>query len=92
MNFSKNGVLSNSTNDIDVKILQVLERYLSNLDIHDDVGGCTIIPYRIEFRDDRWEKINDAIKKLDGSWVKATKFTRGYWRIPKRNNKYTTVY
>ncbi|MGA3297097.1 MAG: hypothetical protein ABSD41_06560 [Candidatus Bathyarchaeia archaeon] len=63
-------------------IRKALEPYLSNLDIiRDDVGGCTITPYRIEFQDDRWDEINDAIKKLDGSWVKATKFTRGYWRI-----------
>ena len=65
-------------------IRKALEPYLSNLDIiRDDVGGCTITPCRIEFRDDKWYKVDDAIKKLGGSWVMATKFTRGYWRIPK---------
>ena len=28
-------------------------------------------------------EVVDAIKKLDGSWVKGTKFTKAHWRIPK---------
>ena len=67
----------------DNEIRKVLEPYLSNLEIiSDGVGRYTIAPYRIEVRDTRWHEINDAITKLGGSWVEATKFTRGYWRIP----------
>lgn len=65
-------------------IRKALESSLSNLDtIRDDAGGFTIIPHGIEFQDNKWYEVNDAIKKLGGSWVIPTKFTRGYWRIPK---------
>ena len=76
--------VSNSSNDIEGKIRKALEPYLSNLDIiSDDAGGFTIVPHGIEFQDTRWYAINEPIKKLDGSWVKPTKFTRGYWQILK---------
>jgi hypothetical protein len=69
-------------------IHKALESYLSNLDIvRDDAGGFTIIPHGIEFRDKKWYEINDAIRKLDGSWVKATQFTRAYWKIVKDKGK-----
>jgi len=66
---------------------KALAPYLSNLEIRDDVDSCTIAPSGIEFRDPHWNEINDEIKKLNGSWVKATKFTRGYWRIVKDKGK-----
>ena len=68
-------------------IRKALEPYLSEVDIpRDDVAGVTVKPFRT-FDDDkgflRWYEINDAIKKLGGSWVKATKYTKAHWRIPK---------
>ena len=68
-------------------IRKALEPYLADLDIlRDDVAGVTVKPFRT-FDDDksflRWYEINDAIKKLGGSWVKATKYTKAHWRIPK---------
>lgn len=88
LNFYKNGVLSNSSNDPYGTIRKALESHLSNLDITpDDAGGYTIVPHKIEFQDDKWYEINDVIKKLHGSWVKATKFTRAYWKILKDNGK-----
>jgi hypothetical protein len=69
-------------------IHKALESYISNLDITpDDAGGYTIVPHKIEFRDKKWYEINDAIRKLNGSWVKATQFTRAYWKIVKDNGK-----
>ena len=68
-------------------IRKALEPYLADLDIlRDDVAGVTVKLFR-NFDDDkaylRWYEINDAIKKLGGSWVKATKYTKAHWRIPK---------
>jgi len=68
------------------RVRKVLEPYLSDLDIvRDDVGGCTVKPFR-NVDDDKsflqWYKIDRAIRKLHGSWVKPTRFTKGHWRIP----------
>lgn len=65
-----------------------LETYLASstyraLAIHDDPGGCTLEAYGIEFQDNKWHEVNDAIKELGGSWILATKSTEAHWRIPK---------
>lgn len=68
-------------------IRRALAPFLSDVDIlRDDVGGCTVKPYRYADDDEsflRWYEINDAIKKLGRSWVKGSKYTSGHWRIPK---------
>lgn len=68
-------------------IRKALAPYLSDVDIlRDDASGCTVKPFR-SFDGDkgflRWYEINDAIRKLGGSWVKGTRFTKGHWRIPR---------
>jgi hypothetical protein len=68
-------------------IRKALEPYMADVDIlHDDPGGVTVKPYRDSTDDKsflRWYEINSTINRLGGSWVKATRFTEGHWRIPK---------
>jgi len=69
-------------------VRKLLKPYLADLEIlHDDPGGCTVAPWNIEYCDSRWHEINDAIKQLDGSWIKATRFSKGHWRIPRLQNR-----
>lgn len=72
-------------------IREALAPYLADVDIlRYDVGGCTVKPFR-SFEDDegflRWYEINDAINKLGGSWIRATKYTKGHWRIPRDQSR-----
>ena len=63
---------------------KALEAYLPDLEIiHDDPTGCTVAPYKIQFGDNKWCKVNYVISQLGGVWVKSTRFTKGHWRIPK---------
>jgi hypothetical protein len=68
-------------------IRKALEPYLGELGIlRDDAGGVTVKPFRDSTVDKsflRWYEINAGINRLGGSWVKATRFTEGHWRIPK---------
>ena len=69
-------------------IRKALEPYLSDVDItRDDVSDCTVKPFR-KFEGDegflRWYANNDLIThKLGGSWIRATKYTKARWRMPK---------
>jgi hypothetical protein len=73
------------------RVRRTLEPYLVILNfIHDDVGGSTV-EYSGNLDDDegylRWFKINRLINELGGSWRKATKYSRGHWRVPILDEK-----
>lgn len=70
-------------------IRKALAPYLSDVDIlRDDVAGVTVKPFRDSLHDEsdesflRWFEIDRAIGKLGGTWMRATKYTKGHWRIP----------
>jgi hypothetical protein len=69
------------------RIRKELASYLTDLNfVHEGPAGATV-EYLGERETDQgwlhWYEINDAIKRLGGSWVKATKYTESHWRIPK---------
>ncbi len=65
-------------------VRKALEPYLPDLEfLQESAAGCTVASHNIEFRSDRWYDITKIVRGLGGDWVKANKFMKGHWRIPK---------
>jgi hypothetical protein len=73
-------------------IRKALEPYMADLEIRRDyLQGLMVAFHGDRDKDDatwlRWYKINSRINRLGGRWVKATRWERAHWRIPRETQK-----
>lgn len=69
------------------RVRSVLEQYLSDLEFpREDAGGILVKPLFSQSTDEgflHWAKIDRVVSRLGGSWIKASRYMEGHWRMPK---------